>query len=85
MLSCDQVITELANYLDDDVAAELRREIEAHVARCRTCEAIYDSARKTLRIATESGTFELPEALSERIVASIMARIKPRSEPPASG
>ena len=74
MLSCEQVIAELAAYLDDETVGELRREIEADVAHCRTCEAIYDSARKTLRITTESGTFELPQYLSEGIVARIRGR-----------
>ena len=79
MLSCEQVIAELAAYLDDETVGGLRREIEAHVAHCRTCEAIYDSARKTLRITTESGTFELPESVSEGIVTRIMARIRDRA------
>lgn len=76
MLSCQQVISELASYLDDQVAAELRSRIEEHVAGCRTCEALYDSVRKTVRITTESGTFELPEATSSRIVARIMEKVK---------
>lgn len=80
MLSCEQVIAELATYLDDETVGGLRREVEAHVAHCRTCEAIYDSARKTLRITTESGTFELPESVSESIVARIMASIRGRAD-----
>lgn len=79
MFSCDQVLTELASYLDGQLAPDLLREIEAHVAGCRTCEAVYDSARKTLRITTESRSFELPEAVSAAVVARTMARIRERS------
>ena len=79
MLSCDQVVAELASCLDGDVAPEVLRELKAHLAECRTCQAIYDSARKTLRLITESRTFELPEAVSEAVVARIMARIRDRS------
>ena len=77
MLSCKDVIAELASYLDEPMTEDLRRQVEAHLTQCRTCEAIYDSARKTVRITTESGTFELPEAVSETIVARIMARLRP--------
>jgi len=74
--SCDQVMAELVNYLDDQVAAEIRRELEVHLAHCRTCQALYDSARKTLTIVTESRSFELPEEISSRILEGIMAKVR---------
>lgn len=79
MLSCDQVLAELASYLDGQVAPELLRELLAHVAQCRTCEAVYDSVRKTVRLTTESRTFELPETVSATVVTRIMARVRTRA------
>ena len=37
---------------------------------------MYDSTRKTLRIVTDSGSFDLPETLSEPLVASVMAKVR---------
>jgi len=74
--SCDQVMAELANFLDDQVAAEIRRELGIHLAHCRTCQALYDSARKTLTIVTESRSFELPEGISSRILEKIMSKVR---------
>jgi len=74
--SCDQVMAELANFLDDQVAAEIRRELEIHLGHCRTCQALYDSARKTLTIVTESRSFELPEGVSARILEKIMTKVR---------
>lgn len=79
MLSCDHVIAQLAGVLDEQLPAELRREIEHHLSECRTCTAIYDSTRKTIRITTESRTFEIPEDASSRLIARIMARIQEES------
>ncbi len=76
MLSCREVMAELAEYLDDDVAAELRQELEAHLQQCRTCNVLYDSTRKTVRVLTESRCFELPVDLSARIMAKIRAARK---------
>ena len=76
MYSCDQVMAELVNFLDDQVAAEIRRELEVHLAHCRTCQALYDSARKTLTIVTERRSFELPEEISSRILEGIMAKVR---------
>jgi anti-sigma factor RsiW len=69
-------MAELANYLDDQVAAAIRKELEAHLAHCQTCQALYDSTRKTLRIVTESGSFELPENISSRILERIMSKVR---------
>ena len=76
VLSCDQILLELSRYLDDESAATLRRDIEAHMAGCHTCRVLYDSTKKTLTILTDSRSFELPESLSERMVESVMKRLR---------
>jgi len=76
VLNCEDVLAELANYLDDQVATAIRRELELHLAECRTCQVLHDSARKTLRIITESRSFDLPEKLSARLMGTVMARVR---------
>jgi predicted anti-sigma-YlaC factor YlaD len=75
MISCREVLEALSDHLDDGAAATLRRELEAHIDECRTCRVIYDTARRTLRIVTEAGTFEIPESLSERLLGRTMAAV----------
>lgn len=75
MFSCDDVRSALSNYIDDDVSPDLRREIERHLAECRTCQVLYDTTRKTLLIVTNAGSFEVPEAVSEQLVERIMKRL----------
>jgi anti-sigma factor (TIGR02949 family) len=83
VLDCGAVRKELSDYLDGQLGHEILRHLEAHLAECRTCSALYDSARKTLRIVTESGSFDLPESLSERIVTGIIQKLKsaPSTDP----
>ena len=76
MIRCDEFITELGSLLDDEVAAEIRQQLESHLAHCSTCQVLYDSTRKTLRIVTESGSFEYPEPIAEPLVDKIMSRIR---------
>ena len=73
MISCQDFITELGNLLDNDVAAEIREQLAAHLAHCKTCQVLYDSARKTLKIVTESSSFDLSPTLSERMVSEVMS------------
>ena len=84
MISCQDFITELGNLLDNDLAAEIREQLEAHLAHCNTCQVLYDSTRRTLRIVTDSGSFEYPEAIAEPLVTKIMDRIRAGCELPAT-
>jgi predicted anti-sigma-YlaC factor YlaD len=69
-------MADIGNYLDGDVATEIRAQIENHLAHCQTCQIVYDSARKTVQVLTDCGSFDLPEAASKPIVESVMARIR---------
>lgn len=75
MFSCEDVRAALSDYVDGDVSPDLRRELERHLSECRTCQVLYDTTRKTLQIVTNVGSFEVPEAASERLVTKIMSRL----------
>ncbi len=76
MISCDDFMRELGSLMDDELANEIRQRLETHLAHCRTCQVIYDSTRKTLKIVTESGSFEYPEPVAEPLVQKIMGKIR---------
>ena len=84
MIRCEDFITELGNLLDNEVAAEIREQLEAHLAHCKTCQVLYDSTRQTLRIVTDSGSFEYPEPIAEPMVTKIMDRIRSGCALPAT-
>ncbi|MCZ7624450.1 MAG: hypothetical protein C3F12_07785 [Candidatus Methylomirabilota bacterium] len=71
MVTCEQVLQELSNFIDRDVDPALRAEIEAHLVRCRRCSVLYDSLRKMLVIVADERTFEIPAGYSERLHAFI--------------
>ena len=75
-LACQDVQAEISNYLDDDLSPEIRRALDDHLGTCRTCRILIDSMRKTLRIVTESGSFELPLERSSPLVERIMALVR---------
>ncbi|MBV9766756.1 MAG: zf-HC2 domain-containing protein [Acidobacteriaceae bacterium] len=75
MISCADFLAELSNYVEGDVAEELRAQLELHLSHCRSCTVLVDSTRKTIRILADADCFELPEnvcsLISERIVDRI--------------
>jgi hypothetical protein len=69
-------MAELGNYLDGDVVDEVRLQLEHHLAHCKTCTVLVDSTRKTLKIVTDSGSFDLPVAAFKPIVEGVMDQIR---------
>jgi hypothetical protein len=76
MITCADFLAELGDYMDESVAADVRRQLENHLAHCETCQVIVDSTRKTVRIVTDSGSFDLPETARKSLNAQIMAKIR---------
>ena len=76
MISCDEFLAEFGDYLENRISLEVRQQLELHLSQCRTCHVVYDSTRKTLKIVTESSSFELPQNVSEAILDRIMAKLR---------
>jgi len=76
VISCADFMAEIGNYLEGDVAADVRAQLEQHLADCRTCTVLVDSTRKTLKIVTDSGAFDLPEHAFRPLGEKIMARLR---------
>jgi predicted anti-sigma-YlaC factor YlaD len=67
MVTCEQVRQELSNFIDREVDAALRAEIEAHLAMCHRCSVLHDTLRKVLVIVADERVFEIPVGYSERL------------------
>jgi hypothetical protein len=76
MISCDEFFAELGDYLEDRLSPEVRKELELHVSQCRACYVLYDSARKTIKIVTDSGSFDLPQIITDSIIDRAMAKLR---------
>jgi len=84
VINCEEFLAELGDYLEGQTALEVRQELELHLAHCRVCQIIYDSTCKTVKIVTETGSFELPQCISDAIRERIMAKLRTdRDQPPA--
>lgn len=66
-LNCQDVLDQLSDYLEEDVAAELRTQIESHLNGCRHCHLEVDSLRTTVQLYRLDDPVGVPIALSERL------------------
>jgi len=76
LISCADFMAEIGNYLEGEVAEDVRFQLEHHLSHCQTCTVLVDSTRKTLKIVTNAGSFDLPEATFRPIAERIMTRIR---------
>ena len=79
MITCEEFFAELGDYLEHRVSPEVLRELEMHLSQCRACHVLYDSTRKTVKIVTDSRSFELPKDVADSIRDSVMAKIRNQS------
>lgn len=73
MIRCEDVLRELSSYLDLEVTAELRRQIEDHLRACSNCTVLVSTTRKTLSLVAGSRIWELPSDVSRRLMERFAA------------
>ena len=78
VLNCSEIRRELSNYIDNDISAEMRKALEAHLAHCRHCAAIIDGTRKVLVLIADDRTFPLPLGFSERLRSRLRRELEAR-------
>jgi anti-sigma factor RsiW len=76
MITCEEFFAEFADYLEGQVSPEVREELELHLSQCRACHVLYDSSRKTIKIVSESNSFELPQKVFDPIIDRVMAKLR---------
>jgi len=79
MITCEEFFAEFGDYLENRVPPEVRQELELHLSQCRACHVLYDSTSKTVKIVTDSSSFELPKDVADSITDSVMAKIRKQS------
>jgi len=76
MITCEDFFAEFADYLEGHVSPEIRQELELHLSQCHACHVLYDSSRKTIKIVSESNSFELPQKAFDPIIDRVMAKLR---------
>jgi len=70
-VDCNEVLEQLADYLDDEAREDLCRAIEQHLGRCRDCHLYVDSIRKTIVLYQSDRAVEMPPSVSTKLEAAL--------------
>jgi anti-sigma factor RsiW len=67
----------LMDYLEGALPADLRADLDAHLAGCPRCVAFVRAYRETPRIVRESTAYEIPAGLEESLRRFLSKRKTP--------
>jgi anti-sigma factor RsiW len=70
-LDCKHVWQHISAYIDGEVDAALRADIDKHLETCEICSAVLDSTRNVVILMADDRVFELPVGFSQRLHARI--------------
>ena len=79
-VDCEEVLNQLSEYVDEEARAELCRQIEEHLVRCRGCKIEVDTVRKTIMIYRSDGPAETPVHVSAALQSALAHEYR-RSHP----
>jgi anti-sigma factor RsiW len=71
---CASGVGLLMDYLEGALPADVRADLDAHVAGCPRCQAFVASYRETPRIVREAATVTVPADLEESLLRFLRSR-----------
>ena len=74
MITCEEVLRELSNHLDETLTAELRAQVQEHLRLCHNCTVLVNTTRKTLTLVADNFVTELPHGVSGRLIERLGIR-----------
>lgn len=69
---CQDFLEQLSRYLDDEMPAAQRSEIQRHLRDCPCCEEVLASLKHTVDVCHEEGRPELPPEVRLRARARVV-------------
>jgi len=75
-VKCKSLISELADYFDEGFDPALRAEIEQHLAKCKKCQIVVDTCKKTIQIFCNSEPAPLPKDARHRLYAALEKKLR---------
>ena len=66
-MNCKGVILEISNYIDGELDAPVKQELERHLQDCGDCKMVVDQTRLTVEIFCDSKPVELPTDVRARL------------------
>jgi anti-sigma factor RsiW len=78
-LTCREVIDLLTDYVEDALAVDERRRVEAHLASCDGCTTYLEQVRETIRLTGMLTEEQIPDEEKRRLLVAFRDWTRPGS------
>lgn len=68
---CKKLLSELSNYLDDELDPHLRSELEKHMRACPDCRVVCDQTKQTIEIYRGNDPYPMPTEVKNRLADAL--------------
>lgn len=75
-ITCQSFLDDLSDYIDGDVAEEIRVTFEAHLAKCPNCWVVFDETQRTVEIVQRFDCHPMPEEIKDRLLQTLSVKLK---------
>ena len=70
-IDCTHVFQYISRYIDSEVPADLRADMEVHFKEYKHCSAVLDGTRNIIQLIGDERAFDMPPDFSERLYRKI--------------
>lgn len=78
-MNCEDVIRELSNYLDGELALAAKQDLEGHLGQCHDCKMVVDQTKLTIEVFCDSQLVELPGDVKSRLHEALQRKLGSKS------
>jgi hypothetical protein len=75
LLTCEDFLNELTDYLDESTRGEVRKQLEEHLEECPNCWVVCDTTKKTIAIYKGMEVCPIPEEVHSRLMSALEKKI----------
>jgi anti-sigma factor RsiW len=73
-MNCTDLLSHLSDYFDEQLSADLRKEIQVHTDSCQHCRVVLNTTRQTIEVYKDNQIYEVSTELRERLHKAIMTK-----------
>ena len=74
-MNCQGVIREISNYIDGDLDAAAKIELEQHLELCEDCLLVVNQTKLTIEVFCDEEAVELPTDVKSRLHEALRRKI----------
>jgi anti-sigma factor RsiW len=75
-LNCKEVIRDISNFIDGDLDAASKQDLESHLKDCEECRLVVNQTKKTVEVFCDSEPVELPGEVRNRLHDALRRKLK---------